>query len=79
MSDRQEKVCTDKLKATPARVTRLPWGALYQQDRGAAAWRGTDSPDVIVIIKREKGPQILIMDSNFEMSNEVAHSPINLH
>ena len=28
LSDRQGKVCTDKLKATPAGVTRLPRGSL---------------------------------------------------
>lgn len=44
---------------------KAPMGILYQQDGGAAAWRGTDSLDIIIIDKKEKGPHILIIHSNF--------------
>lgn len=44
---------------------KAPVGVLYQRDWGAAAWRGTDSLDVIIIKKKVKGPHVLIVDHNF--------------
>lgn len=44
---------------------KAPVGVLYQQDWGAAAWQGNDSLVVIIIQKKEKGPQVLIINSNF--------------
>lgn len=47
------------------RSDKAPVGVLYQQDWGAAAWRETDTLDIIIIDKKKKGPHILIIDSNF--------------